>query len=195
MNKLTTEVVRALVQKHIDEDQARIDSHNAVYEFLKTIDGKPLNNVTFGKKARAAGFSLNHSVARMVEVINHNSGFKHLVYNSYSLPHVVDADFFHDLKNNGVDYKLDAANYSGAIARIEKMKALDIERLTEILTDLENHWRGLMVCFQALDNEKFCSFYNQAFYDLLRVIYERPNHYNNEFELNQLTSVAKGFKL
>lgn len=154
--------IQELIAARISEEQADYAEHTEVLEILKAVEGKPLNRRTFTAKRLGDKFKFEME-CRMFYIAGPRG--KHLI--GYDSSECVSTKAFVE--------NYDTAHGSAALKRIDRLSNLNVERLQEIITKIEEHFTGLRKLFGDIEREKFGSFENPIYYEMLDEVYKDPN--------------------
>lgn len=146
--------INKLIKERIRQENEYISEHNAIKKILTDQKGKQFNFRTFSKK-NLKGFEFCNKYGMFYI----KGKFEHLI--GYRETKEVCPILFE---------KFDACHGSASKERINKMQNLDVKSLDKIYKKMYKSLETLRVCFGDLERQKFDSFNNPIYYDILREI-------------------------
>lgn len=173
--KTTKKAVEKIISDYIAEEMLNIEEHDRIAEILKAQKGKPYNRRTFSDKVMGDG----------LKYVPHIS----LVYIEGRTRHLIGYDSTPEVDPLKFE-QWDACNGRAARERIEKLKNLDIEKVTKLFSQIEKHWEGLRKMFGDVERESLGSYDNPVYYELLRNIDDRKES-DRENQLYKMYYIRK----
>jgi hypothetical protein len=167
--EMKMKTIQELIATRIAEEQSDYNEHSEILEMLKTVEGKPLNRRTFTAKRLGDKFKFEMDCG-MFYIVGPRG--KHLI--GYSSSECVSLKAF-------AGY--DVCYGSAAMKRINQLTNLDVVRLQEIATKIEEHFTGLRKLFGDIERENLGAFENPIYYEMLDEVYKDPN---GKFRLSEL---------
>jgi hypothetical protein len=164
------------IAENIAYEKESIAEHEAIKSILSELVGKPFDRRTFSTK-RLQGFEF----VAQYSMFYIKGKREHLIGDNSSP--FVNVDEF---------VRFDACNGSAAQERINKMQALNVERLQEIQESIAQSFENIKAQFLCLEREKFDSYSNPVYYDMLRAIHnEETSTYSSRIVLSDFFYIAK----
>ena len=183
--------VEKIIQDAINANLETIKEHDQIKAILKPLQGKPINGQTLNSKRLAAFENENGFPFRFVSEYSMfyiKGKFTHLIgyktsENTIQIKSV-------EGESRGFEY-FDSCNGSAAIERINKLKSLDIDKVTSIFSKIDYHFNRLRELFGDIEREKLGSFENPIYYNLLQFIYPENQKNRNEVDLFKFYFIRK----
>jgi len=131
--------IKELVAEQIAENQAYYEEHLMILELLRFKNGKRINHVTFPNKLLNELGLVLENVRGSHFTMNGKFGRHCIGYGS-----IVDADWF------AVN---DAPYNSGALSRLESLKAIDVDKLQSLQDALNNGIHQLLDAYREIAHD------------------------------------------
>lgn len=149
-----------ILKEAISRELSYQKEHNEVLEMLKPLEGKQFNFKTFSTK-NLKGFEFEARAG-----LFHIKGkYSHLI--GYRETHGVSVERFKEW---------DASHSSTSIKRVEKLEAVDKDKVFKIFSQIDKHFTKLRELFGEIDREGLGAYNLPCYYDLLMEISEDNQH-------------------
>jgi hypothetical protein len=155
--------IKQLVKEQINKEQSYINEHDQVKSMLTGKEGKPMDKRTFNKKSLGDKFRFVYEYGMFYI----KGEYSHLI--GYKENPFIDSEKF--------EY-YDTCHGNAAIERIEKLKNMDVEKLSKIQEGINKHFNALRDLFGDIERENLGSFHNPVYYEMLRDIYNEEETTN-----------------
>lgn len=179
MKKIILKSVQALINEQIALNELHLANHNAVRDLLATVEGKPINKVTFNAKRLGDDFKFITDRCGSPEIFY--NGTKHNLTQRMKYDYISLADFD----------AADSAYGKGAKDRIAQLKALDVEEVTRKFAAIQKHLYAILDIFSSTDFYKVENHKNPVYYQLFNMILDSDK---TDCQPHQLYWMAKEYK-
>jgi len=159
----------------INREDRSIAEHNKIAKILAMYDGKPIDHRTLSNK-RLEGLTLEIKFG----MFNIKGEFSHLIgYNSNPF---INAEKFKDF---------DACYNSAAIERVNKIKAIDRDKVNKAYAKIKKHYEGLKAAFGEIEDNNLGSFHYSPHYEILEYIQKDDKSSRNNVKLSDFYYIRK----
>lgn len=145
-----------IVTAQIETEKSYILEHEEIKEILKPLEGETFTHKNLNvKRLKNLRFSQEYGMYYII------GKYSHLV--GYNTNPIINIENFE---------KFDACHGSAAIERIEKLNSMDKEKFFKIFNEIEKTFKKLRLLFGSVETEKFGSYHNPIYYNVINTMFE-----------------------
>lgn len=148
-----------IVKDQIELEKSYILEHEEIKEILKPLEGE-----TFTHKNLNAKRLKNLQFIQEYGMHYIKGKYSHLI--GYNTNPIINIENFE---------KLDACHGSAAVERIKRLQTMDKEKFFKMFNEIEKTFKKLRFLFGAVETEKFGSYHNPIYYNVINTMFEDVN--------------------
>lgn len=180
---MKTTQVKQIIENYIAREQDAINEHDQIAAILRTVEGKEISGKVLNKKLLGDNLQFK-SECGMYYIVGK---YSHLIGYSRGKESVIavnETDY-----SRGFEY-FDNCQGNAARERINQLNNMDYGAVTKLFNEIEKTFNKLRTLFGDIERQKFGSYNNPVYYDLLRSIYN-PEDQNRDIKLSDFYFIRK----
>lgn len=180
--------ITKLIEAQIAQENDYIREHNQIKAILQQVEGKTISGTVLNAKrlkAFEAENGYSYRLERKYGMFYIIGKYDHLIgYDSEPTIFIDKAEG----TTRGFEY-FDGCHGHAALARIEQLKSIDIDKMTKIFGKIKDSFETIRECFGDVERSNLGGFHNPIYYDILRSIYD--NNDPNKIRLSDFYFIRK----
>jgi hypothetical protein len=169
--------IEKLISEQIAQEEDYIREHEQIKAILQPLEGQAISGRVLNKKklsAFSASNGYDFTLCPQYGMFYIKGKYEHLI--GYDSEPIIYIDKVGGV-TRGFKY-FDACHGSAALARIDQLKNIDVDRMALIFGQIQKDFDNIRTCFGDIERSNLGGFHNPVYYNVLRSIYhDKENRY------------------